>query len=116
MVSTRRANARRASNKRALRVGHILERKLDAKRRVRGHVRRGRAKNARRDLLCATDHEPVKHKDGTAHVLGGDPASHRGFVAAKTERVGGTTYLLTCRQCPDLAAALVGDDTVAVMQ
>ena len=49
-------------------------------------------------------------------VGGGDPASHRAFVTAKTERVGGTTYLLTCRQCPDLAAALVGDDTVAVMQ
>ena len=55
--------------------------------------------------------------DHLVQMPGGDPQRrHRAFVAAKTERVGGTTYLLTCRQCPDLAAALVGDDTVAVMQ
>ena len=48
-------------------------------------------------------------------VGGGDPASHRAFVTARSERVGGTTYLLTCRQCPGLAAALVGDDTAAVL-
>ena len=31
----------------------------------------------------------------TSRVGGGDPASHRAFVTAKTERVGGTTDLLT---------------------